>query len=174
MAEMLERWAAYVDQVRLSDKVAVVEASYFNNLIETLLAHNVDRPKIIQYADALQALIEPLNPTLVYLVQEDVEKALERNFKGRGQGFMNYVIRYATETPFARWRDLEGYDGMLKFWQAFVDLTDELFQRCRLRKLRIDNAAGNWVDYSRQVLGCLSIPLLFRVCREIKNADYRR
>jgi thymidylate kinase len=160
MAEMLERWAECVEQVGLSDKVVVVEACLFNNLIETLLAHNVDRPKILQYADALQALIEPLNPTLVYLVQEDVEKALERNFKRRGKGFMDYVIRYATETPFTRRRDWEGYEGMLKFWQAFVALTDDLFQRYRIRKLRIDNSAGNWSDYNHQVLGCLSIPLV--------------
>jgi len=160
MAEMLKRWVAYVDQVGLSDKVVVVEACFFNNLMETLLAHNVDRPKILQYADALQVLIQPLNPTLVYLVQEDVEKALERNFKDRGKGFMNDVIRYTTETPFARRRDWEGYDGMLKFWQAFVGLTDELFQRCRIRKLRIDNSEGNWSDCNQQVLGSLSIALI--------------
>jgi thymidylate kinase len=160
MAEMRERWAAYVDQVGLSDRVIVVEACFFNNLIDSLLAHNVDRPKIIQYGDELQALIEPLNPTLVYLVQEDVEKALERSFKDRGKDFVDYVIQYATDTPLARRREWEGYEGMLKFWQEFVALTDELFQRYRIRKLRIDNSAGNWNDYNHQVLGCLSIPLV--------------
>jgi len=160
MAEMRERWAAYVDQVGLSDRVMVVEACFFNNLIDSLLAHNVDRPGIIQYGDELQALIEPLNPTLVYLVQEDVEKALERSFKDRGKDFVDYVIQYATDTPLARRREWEGYEGMLKFWQEFVALTDELFQRYRIRKLRIDNSAGNWNDYNHQVLGCLSIPLV--------------
>ncbi len=40
MAEMLARWAAYVDQVESSNEVRVVEACFFNNLIEILLAHN--------------------------------------------------------------------------------------------------------------------------------------
>ena len=157
MAQMRERWAAYVDQVGLSDEVKVVEACFFNNLIESLLAHNVDRPKIIQYADELQTLLESLNPTLVYLVQEDLDRALERNFKGRGKGFQNYVIQYATGTPFAKQREWEGYAGMVMFWREFVGLTDELFQRYRIRKLKIDNSAGNWDDYNRQVLECLSI-----------------
>jgi thymidylate kinase len=160
MDEMRERWAAYVDQVELSGEVRVVEASFFNNLIESLLAYNVDRPKILQYGDELQALIEPLNPTLVYLVQEDVDRALERNFKGRGKGFRNYVIRYATDTPFAKQRGWEGYEGMVMFWREFVTVTDELFQRYRIRKLKIDNSAGNWDDYNRQVLEYLSIPLI--------------
>jgi hypothetical protein len=46
---MRERWAVYVDQVGSSDTVRVVEACFFNNLIESLLTHNVDRSKIVQY-----------------------------------------------------------------------------------------------------------------------------
>lgn len=160
MAEMRERWAAYVDQVGLSGEVRVVEACLFNNLIQLLLEQNVDRRKIVQYSDELQALIEPLNPMLVYLVQEDVDKALERNFKDRGKGFRNYVIQYATDTPFARRRGWEGYEGMVMFWREFVTVTDELFQRYHIRKLKIDNSAGNWDDYNRQALECLSIPLI--------------
>jgi thymidylate kinase len=158
MDEMRERWAAYVEQA--GDQVIVVEACLFNNLIDSLLAHDVDRAKVLQYGDALQALIEPLNPTLVYLVQEDVDSALERNFKDRGKGFRDYVIQYATETPLARRRGWEGYAGMVMFWREFVAVTDELFQRYRIRKLKIDNSAGHWDDYNRQVLECLSLPLI--------------
>jgi len=159
MAEMRERWAAYVDQVELSDEVRVVEACFFNNLIESLVAHDVDRPRIAQYGDELQALIEPLDPTLVYLVQENVDRALERNFKDRGKGFRDYVIQYATDTPLAQRRGWEGYEGMVMFWREFVTVTDELFQRYHIRKLKIDNSAGNWDEYNRQALQCLSIPL---------------
>ena len=160
MAAMRDRWAAYVDQVRLSGQVMVVEATFFNNLVESLLAHNVDRAKIVQYAQELQTLMEPLSPTLIYLVQEDLGKALERSFTDRGNEFVDYVIQYATGTPIARLRGWKGYQGMVEFWQEFVALTDELFQRCRIRKLKIDNSAGNWGDYNLQVLECLSIPLI--------------
>jgi hypothetical protein len=160
MAEMRGRWAAYVDQVGSCDQVSVVEACLFNNLIESLLAHDVGRSEIVRYSDELQALIEPLNPTLVYLVQEDVGSALERNFERRGKGFEDYVIRYATETPLARRRGWEGYAGMRMFWREFVVVTDELFQRYRVRKLKIDNSAGHWDDYNRQILECLALPLV--------------
>jgi len=159
MAEMRKKWAAYVTQVGLS-QVKVVEASFFNNLIEYLLAYNVDRPQIIQYGDELQSIIEPLNPTLIYLVHKDVARSLERNFKDRGEGFMNYVIQYATDTPLAKRRGWQGYEGMLMFWHELVAVMDELFQRYHIRKLKIDNSAGNWDDCNRQVLECLSIPLI--------------
>jgi hypothetical protein len=104
--------------------------------------------------------LEPLNPTLVYLVQEDVDRALAQNFERRGPRFRDYVIRYTTDTPIARRRGWQGYQGMAMFWREFVALTDELFQRLYIRKCRIDNSAGNWEDYDRQVLACLLLPLI--------------
>lgn len=160
MAEMRERWTTYIDQVELSDEVRVVEACFFNNFIESLVAHDVDRPKIVEYGDELQTLIEPLNPTLVYLVQEDIDGALEQNFEGRGKGFRNDVIQYATGTPLAKRRGWEGYAGMVMFWREFVSMTDELFERYHIRKLKIDNSAGNWDSYNRQVMEYLSVPLI--------------
>jgi hypothetical protein len=149
-----------VNRVGSSDEVTVVEGCYLNNGIESLLAHNVDRPRTLQYADELQALIEPLNPTLVYLVQGDVVSALERSFKDRGTGFRDYVIQFATGLPLAKRRGWQGYEGMVMYWREFVTLTDELFDRHRLRKIRVDNSAGNWDDYNQQVLDCLAIRLV--------------
>lgn len=160
MAEAQARWAAYVDRVGSSDEVKVVEGCYFNNGIESLLAHNVDRPRTLEYADELQALIEPLNPTLVYLVQGDVASALERSFKDRGTGFRGYVIQFATGLPLAKRRGWQGYEGMVMYWREFVTLTDELFDRHRIRKIKVDNSAGNWDDCNQQVLDCLAIPLI--------------
>jgi hypothetical protein len=158
MADMRASWVAYVDQVGSSAEVSVVEACFFNNLSETLLAHNVQRAQIIQFGAELGALIAPLKPTLVYLVQEEVEKALELNFNRRGNGFREYVIEYATSTPLAQARGWQGYAGTVQFWLEFVALTDELFSRYPGRKVKIDNSAGNWEDYNRQVMACLSIP----------------
>ena len=45
MSEMLARWAAYSARIELSGEIKVVEACFFNNLIDTLLAHNVEPSK---------------------------------------------------------------------------------------------------------------------------------
>ena len=160
LAGTREKWAAYFNQVRSAPDVKVLEACFFNNLLETVLAHKVGSQKILQFADELLVCIKPLNPTLIYLVQDDVDKALERNFKRRGDGFRNYVIEYATSTPLAVDSGWAGFAGMLLFWQAFVSLTDELFTRFPGRKLMIDNTAGDWEDYYRKVSNFLSILLI--------------
>jgi thymidylate kinase len=160
MTRIRDNWAAFVDQVRSSPRVRVVEGCFFNNLLETLWAYKVERSEIMQFAAELQALGEPLNPTLIYLVQSDVEQALVRNFGNRGTDFRTFVIDLATTTPLAQQRGWEGYAGMVHYWQAFVALTDELFERFPYRKVKIDNTAGDWDDCNRQVMACLSMPLV--------------
>jgi thymidylate kinase len=158
MEAMLGKWRAFVEWIESSGKVIVVEACFFNNVIESLLVHNVDRPRIIEYGYELQEIVEPLNPALVYLVQPDIVNALARNFGDRGDGFKDYVIQYATSTPYATQRGLEGYEGMVTFWRDFVSVTDELFHNYHISKLMIDSSVGDWDGHDHRVLEFLSIP----------------
>jgi hypothetical protein len=159
MTEMLQKWQDFARRVEASASVTVVEACLFNNLIESLMAHNVPRSQIVQYADELQNIIALTNPALIYLSQGDIARALKHNFENRGESFKNFVIRYATGTPYARRMGLEGYEGTVAFWRAFVSMTDELFQRYRSDKLAVENGMGNWKACRRRVLTFLSIPL---------------
>ena len=47
---------------------------------------------------------------------------------------------------------------MVRYWQTFVALTDELFLRYPGRKLKIDNSAADWDGYNQRVLDFLAIP----------------
>jgi hypothetical protein len=159
MTDAMDRWQSFSDQLARSNTVMVVEACLFNLLIESLFTHDVAQPDILSYGVTLQEIIRPLCPALVYLTQQDVPAALERNFRNRGAGFQEFVIGYATGTPYAKARGLRGYDGTVLFWQDFVALTDELFDRYAIDKLRIENSAGDWEQYNRRVMGFLSLPL---------------
>jgi thymidylate kinase len=158
MQKMLARWESYVTRIQASGRVTIVEACFLNNLVETLFTHNVERNRIVQYALELETVMQALNPALVYLVQPDVPQALERNFSNRGKGFEDYVIQFATGTPYAKTRQLKGYEGMVCFWQAFVDLTDDIYRRLHMSKVRIDNSSQQWDRQNHQVMSFLSIP----------------
>ena len=45
MAEIRANWIAYIDQIGSAPEVRVIEASFFNNLLETLMAHQVAGPR---------------------------------------------------------------------------------------------------------------------------------
>lgn len=157
-ATMLEQWKNFVTQAQASDTVTVIEAGFFNNLLETLFIENVPQPEILSYARQLEDLIRPLRPALVYLTQNDVPRALARNFDNRGEGFKQFVVDLVMRTPYAQRHKLIGDAGVVQFWTDFVALTDALYQQFQGDKLRVENSAGEWERYNQQVLSFLSIP----------------
>jgi hypothetical protein len=158
MQTALTRWRALVEHIESSGEILILEACFFNNLLETLFSHNVSTPNIYQFSNVIQDTIQPLQPALVYLTHSDTRIALVFNFKRRGAGFKDFVIQLATSTPYAQHRGLEGYEGMVEFWNDFVALTDQLFDRFRFQKIALLNTAGNWDSLKKRTSEFLSIP----------------
>ena len=158
MQAALVKWRGLVSHIERSGEIIILDASLFNNLLESLFSHNLPTPKIYQFSDEIQDTIQSLQPALVYLTHSDVNKALAENFRRRGVGFKDFVIQFATTTPYAQHRDLTGYEGMIEFWKDFVALTDRLYDRFRFKKIALHNSADNWDILKQQVLDFLSIP----------------
>lgn len=167
------KWQRLVRHIASSEETIVLEAGLFNNLLETLFLQNVPTSKIYHYSDVLQDIIQPIQPALVYLTHSDVRKALSESFTRRGAGFKDFVIKFATTTPYAQHRGLVDYEGMIEFWQGFVALTDQLYDRFRFQKITLPNPADNWESLKQQVLDFLSIKYIVeKQLSEDKVADF--
>jgi len=160
MSKSLEKWDAFVAQILETSATTVVEASFFNNLIETLFAYCLDRAAIIDFGMKLQQVIKPVRPALVYLIHPNISAALEENFRNRGAGFREFVIEYIAETPIAKEKSWNDYTGMLMFWHEFVAITDALFEGYKIDKLAIDISAREWEKYNQQVTEFLTLSLV--------------
>lgn len=153
-------WSAWIERVASEGGTWVVEASLFNNHLETLMANGAERQAIVDHADDLHRLMAPLRPRLIYLAPGDVGRALEKNFADRGPDFEAFVIDSVTSTPLARQRGWRGYEGMVRFWSHFVRLTDGLFARFPGPKQAIDTTPSDWGDHGRLSLAFLGIPFM--------------
>lgn len=162
------KWLRFVNRIASSEETIVLEAGFFNNLLETLFLQNVPTSKIYDYSEVLQDIIQTIQPALVFLTHSDVRKALAESFTRRGAGFRDFVIKFTTTTPYAQHRNLTGYDGMIDFWVDFVTLTDQLYNRFRFQKIALHNPSGNRETLNQQVLDFLAIP--FVIERQVTEA----
>lgn len=157
MDRSLEKWDSFATQINESGQVTVIEASTFNNLIESLFKHCLDKPVILEFGMKLEQVIAPLKPALIYLTHSDIQKALEENFHNRGPGFKDFVIKYVSGTPVARQQNWTDDAGVVKFWEEFVALTHALFQQFNFDKLSLDVSAREWENYNHRVAEFLSL-----------------
>jgi hypothetical protein len=159
MDRSLEKWKKLATQILEVGVVTVIEASFFNNLIETLFTHCLDNVAILDYGMKLQDAIMPARPCLIYLTHPDTSTALAKNFHNRGPRFQDFVIEYVSNEPISKERRWNDYDGVLEFWSEFVSITDALYRVLEIDKLSIDVSAGEWERYNQQVSDFLTLPL---------------
>jgi hypothetical protein len=151
-------YTAFLEKHQQEGKIAVVEACFFNNLIEELFIENIPHEQIIQFGMQMEEVIRPFNPALIYLRRGPVGEALEINIADRGEGFREFLIKLTSRTAYAKQHDLKGYDGMVTFWEELVAIYEELFERYSIDKLLIENPGEDWPVYNLQALDFLGIP----------------
>lgn len=125
--------------------------------VTNVFKQNGTREQIETYIQNLTDIIQPLNPRLVYFYQNDIEEALRKVGDKRGERWVEIHTEEKTRSAFAQKHGLSGYRGMVQFNKLYRELTDHLFEIVDLKKLSIENSAGDWKAYNEQVFEFISL-----------------
>lgn len=148
----LARWRSFVEQVRPGAAVPVLDGQLFHGDLTNLFLMEASFDEIAMYCESLAQLIEPLQPLVVYLRQDDVERAVRIVCAERGDAWVKYQVDWKLKGPYAVRRDLIGLEGLIALYQDYRHMTDALFDRLRLDKLMIENSERHWDRYNQLVL----------------------
>lgn len=135
-AAALTRWRRFAELVQRRDGVTILDSCYFGYLTWSLFPLEVPEDEIHACLAEVTRILNPCQPHLIYLFQDDVAAALAKVCTRRG------------------W---QGAVGTVAYWMAHRHFTDAAFARVGFPKLAIENGAGDWPRYHRQVLAFLSL-----------------
>jgi len=158
VAAALEQWRRFSEMVQRSGEVAIIDGCLFGYLTWSLFPLDVPEAEIRDYVWQVEAIIRPNNPCLIYFYQADVAGALRRICDRRGGDTEQGFIYRATDNPYGRRKGLAGFDGMAAYWTDYRAITDREFDAADFHKLAIENGAGDWLAYYRQILEFLDLP----------------
>ena len=154
----LSRWKSFVLQAVHSDEIIIVESHLFQDNIFSLLEKDLDRPKILAFIHAITEACRCLEPVLIYLFQSDYSQTLRRICTHRGLIIERIYIALAEQSGFGQRKGVQGFPGWVQFWEAVKEITEQLFAELDIPKLAIENSAGRWHDYYRQICDFLKLP----------------
>ena len=160
IAAALDKWQQFSDDLRSSDTVVLLDSCLFGYLTWTLFPFDVPSTDIRSYIAEVERIISSHHPCLIYFYQDDLSQALERICDRRGGDTRDRFIRNATQLPYGERRGLQGSEGMVTFWAAYRALIDTVRAALDIPALAIENAAGDWQTYQREVVNFLALPLL--------------
>jgi hypothetical protein len=152
--ESMDRWRTFVRDASASSTLTVLDSYPYQNSVRILLQLDATRECIEEYADQVEAVTEPLRPTLIFLAHCDAEH-MARHFTGiaaqRGRGWTDYVIALMGQAPYAASHLMAGFDGVLAFLADYKQLTDALVQRSRVPHIILGEGAGDWDARYREI-----------------------
>jgi Cdc6-like AAA superfamily ATPase len=139
------KWNDFAKIAAVEDKVYIFECCFLQNPLTTMLAyHNASKDYIINYVKELETVISELNPLLILLEPKNIEAQFARIKKERPQKWLDFVIDYVTNQRYGQANNLEGYPGLIKFYQNLAELELNIFSKLNLNKMLIKAPHSNW------------------------------
>ncbi|MFS8930608.1 hypothetical protein [Cupriavidus taiwanensis] len=154
----LAKWKAFVETTQAETPIPVIDGQLFHGDLTNLLLMEAESALIFDYVQALTAVTAPLNPFVLYLWQEDVEKAIRSVCAERGDEWIEYQVNWKLAAPYCVRRGYKGLEGLICLYRDYRRITDDLFRQLPLAKLAIENSARDWPAYESQILRELRLP----------------
>ena len=143
----LSNWRSFVDSTCGLDTVPILDGQFFHGDLTILFLMEAGWATIAEYSRAVERIIRPLRPLLIYLYQKDVERALRTVAARRGDAWVKYQVDWKLQAPYSRRRGLRGLEGLIALYKYYRELTDELYTGLDLAKLAIENSEQDWPQY---------------------------
>lgn len=148
----MELWAKFAADALVSPEVRVIDGQLFHGDVTNMLLMNMSPAAITEHVLALEQVIRPLHPLIVYYHQSDIDQAIRRTAAERGEELgVRYQVDWKLKYPYAVERGLEGLDGLSRLYVDYRLLTGSLFARLSVNKLAIENTARDWPRYYAQI-----------------------
>lgn len=147
----ISRWRSFAEEVRNGISVPVLDGQLFHGDLTNLFLMEASFDQLAAYCDRLAQLIRPLRPLVVYLRQENVERAVRTVSAERGEAWVQYQVDWKLKGPYAVRRNLVGLGGLIALYQDYRRMTDALFDRLTLEKMVIENSERDWTQYNQQI-----------------------
>lgn len=151
METSLKKWTQFIDDVRQSDEIVVVEGVFYCLAVWFFLQGDVAAHDIAAYIGQVEEIITPVAPFLIYLRQDRIPEHTRTVWSSRGARLEQELIANMERTHYFRRRQLRGFDGVIALWQDTQALTDELFTTHQIGKLAIEVTHGRWESSYQQI-----------------------
>jgi hypothetical protein len=148
--------ALWRDFAASAHDTTVCDGLLFHGNMTDLMLMDAAPALMHEYVAGILETIRALNPSVVYLRQPDVAAALRAVCAERGEAWQQYQVGWKLNSPYARRHGLTGFDGLVRLYESYRALCDELFEDLAVPKLRVE-LDGGWEMVRRKIEASLRL-----------------
>jgi hypothetical protein len=145
------QWRRLAERCLRDRQTIIVESSFLQNsvmpaFIDGAPARTVHEifTTIVRQAAPAGPLLVYLRPVLVYLRPADIGAAIARLHHTRGEPWSSRNVAFVENSPWARRRNLQGQDAVVRLYQAWEPVVTRLYRRYPFPKIMVTDPQHDW------------------------------
>ena len=158
LASITSNWKNLASSVASAGQIVILESAFFQSPVSLQLLLNRTREEIIAHILEVERVIGKAEPGLIYFHQDDVGAALARVISRRGPSFAEFLVDQIRASPYGQARGVASFEGVVEAIKMARILTDHIFEKLGIRKIAIENSAGDWPRYRKVITSFLYLP----------------
>jgi len=137
-------WSAFVRQACTEEEIAIIESRLWQNTLLFMYMDEYPLEEIIEVHQRVWKELHALSPVLIYLHQDDVEKAMQRLVTQRRKSALQKDWETTSQYLWFQRRGLSGMEGWVQFFSAWQEIAERLYSDWPYCKIKVTNAHEDW------------------------------
>lgn len=156
VAIITESWEEFAKQADAEEKVYIFECCFIQNpLTVSMIKYGAADEVTISYVEKIAESIKNLNPLLVYVKQEDIEKSFRKAVTERPEDWFNGFVHYYTSQEYGAQKELSGFEGAIEVLRERQKLEFQILDHLSMSKAIVDNSRFKLNEHREQLEGIL-------------------
>lgn len=131
---ILKKWEAFVAQALIANTTYIFECCFLQNpLTMGLIKYDLPEATLQAYIERIATIITPLQPVLVYVDQQDVERSFRKALQERLTEWADEFVSYYTEQAYGVNHSLLGVEGTIAILRERKALEHQLLKTLPFR-----------------------------------------
>jgi hypothetical protein len=148
-----DKWKRFLEQAMTGNQTYIFECCFIQNPVTIgMIKYGASQEVVMNYVKQLAEIIEPLNPVLIYVDQQDLShsfiKAVQERPKEWSTGFMDYY----NNQGYGKIHGAQGIEGTLAVLEARKQLESSIFSALAIKKFKIDNNQFEMDSYKNRIM----------------------
>lgn len=151
MQLMLEKWKIFCNDIIYREMICITEGCFLHSIDRYLIDSIWNDKQIKSYFDQIMNILKPLNPLIVFLKREDLEKSFKRAFIDRGNWWKDLILSPPEPFGYFETHEYTGDDSIYDSIRFSQEKMEETFDGLSCTKLKIDTSNDQWDTYVQQI-----------------------
>ena len=138
------QWRRLARRCLRDRQTIIVESSFLQNTVMPAFIDGAPARTVNEIFTTIVRQAAPAVPLLVYLRPADIGAAIGRTHRARGEPWSSRNVAFVENSSWARRRNLQGQDAVVKLYQAWEPVGAQLYSRYPFPKIMVTDPQHDW------------------------------